>query len=100
MSDSRDRLNPIRFWNRAALLALILAVPVAGLVALWTNGTALAPGLPIAVFAVCSTIVVVGYLRIRTFRCPRCGHYFTIQHRFGMNSRGRKCAHCGLDAYA
>jgi len=100
MSDFRHQLNPIRFWNRVALLALILVVPVVGVVALVTNGTPFAPGAPIAAFAACSMIVIVGYFRIRAFRCPRCGHYFTIQHRFGTNSRGRKCVHCGLDAYA
>ena len=100
MSDFRDQLEPLRFWNRVAMLAFVGALPVAGGLAFGTSGTVFAPVLPIAAFGVCFAVGAFGYVRIRMFRCPRCRNYFAIKHRLDTNSRGRKCVHCGLDAYA
>jgi predicted RNA-binding Zn-ribbon protein involved in translation (DUF1610 family) len=99
MSDFRDQLEPLRFWNRAAMLAFVGALPLAGALGFLTSGTVFAAVLSLAVLGVCLVIGVFGYIRIRVFRCPRCGNSFTIRHRLDTNSRGRKCVHCGLDAY-
>ena len=82
------------------MLAFVGALPVAGGLAFGTSGTVFAPVLPIAAFGVCFAVGAFGYVRIRMFRCPRCRNYFAIKHRLDTNSRGRKCVHCGLDAYA
>jgi hypothetical protein len=49
-------------------------------------------------FFVSTLVVVIAYIRIRHFRCPRCKNYFSIKHSFA--TIGRKCVHCGLSAYA
>ena len=55
---------------------------------------------PIVVFvAVWVALIAIAYYRIRTFRCPKCGKFFTGKHVWAPNSRGRKCVHCGLKLY-
>jgi hypothetical protein len=99
MSDFRDQLEPLRFWNRTAVVAFVGALPLAGALGFSMSGTVFAPVLSLAAFGACLAIGVFGYIRIRMFRCPRCGNSFTVRHRLDTNSRGRKCVHCGLDAY-
>ncbi len=41
MSDFQSQLEPLRFWNRAAILAFMGALPVAGGLAFATSGSAL-----------------------------------------------------------
>jgi len=82
------------------MLGLVGALPVTIVVALGTRATVLDSAAPIAGFGICSGIWLFGYIRIRTFRCPRCRNYFTVRNWFDTNSPGRKCVHCGLDAYA
>jgi hypothetical protein len=90
---------PFRRWNHIAMTALVLAVPMAYLAGLLAEGSSLFPALPIASGVACVVVVLVSYVRIRLFRCPRCGDRFTVRHPFGANGFGRKCVHCGLSAW-
>src|ERR1017187_7515124 len=100
MKDYSIQLGALRFWNRVAILALVLFLPIAYLAGLATEGTFLAEILPISVGLFCFGAFVFSYVQIRRFRCPACGNYFTVKHSFATNSNGRACVHCGLSAYA
>ena len=100
MSDYTNQLARFRFWNRTAITGFLSALPAAYLVGLITRGTVLVTYLPATVFALCFLLVVVGYVRIRLFHCPRCSNRFTVKHAFATNSTGRNCVHCGLSAYS
>lgn len=99
MSDYSKQLKRLRFWTRTATFALIFTLPATFVVGFITHGTTLDRVLPFTTFVVFVLALVVAYIRIRTFPCPRCGHYFTVKHPLGANIRGRKCEHCGLEAY-
>jgi hypothetical protein len=81
------------------MFALVLAVPLAYVTALLSDGSSLSPLLPIGSAVACVAVVIVSYVRIRMFRCPRCGDRFTVRHVLGPNGFGRKCVHCGLPAW-
>ena len=80
MSDYSNQLERLRFWNRTAIIAFVCALPATFLVGLITNGTALVRILPFGTFGLFAVAIVLAYVRIRTFRCPRCGNYFTVKH--------------------
>lgn len=48
----------------------------------------------VAIFWAC--LWVIFFLRICTFRCPRCGEYFIGEWWYGNFSMRRRCFHCGL----
>jgi hypothetical protein len=100
MKNPDAALRNFRQLNRIAIAAFILAPPVGLLGALIARGTPMTPWIPLTGFGTCLVIFLVAYFRIRTFRCPRCGKQFTAAHPLAPNSRGRRCVHCGLEAYA
>src|SRR5438105_1703710 len=93
-------LRYFRQLNRIAIAAFILALPVTFLGALIARGTPMTPWLPLTAFATCAVIFLFACFRIRTFHCPRCGKQFTAAQPLAPNSRGWRCVHCGLEAYA
>jgi hypothetical protein len=100
MNDYSLQLARLRFWNRAAIAALLLSLPATFLVGVLINGTPLVRIVAPGTFAAFALVLAVAYVRIRTFPCPRCGKYFTVKHVLGTNSLGRRCVHCGLEAYS
>jgi len=100
MIEYSNQLDRLRFWNRTAIVAFVCALPATFLVGLITSGTVLVRVLPFVTFGLFAVAIVLAYVQIRTFRCPRCSNYFTVKHALGANSRGRNCVHCGLPAYA
>jgi predicted RNA-binding Zn-ribbon protein involved in translation (DUF1610 family) len=99
MTDYQHELEQLRYWNRASIIGFIAILPITGITAVLTTGTFLFPVLPFAAFVSCAAFFIAGYIKIRTFHCPQCGNLFTVKHAFAANSRGRKCVHCGLEAY-
>src|SRR5258708_5110696 len=99
MTNYSAELSVLRFWNRVAIGSLVIVIPAVFLVAFFVDGTLLGGVLPLFVFALGVAVFVVAYFRMRTFRCPRCGNYFTVKHALASNTRGRRCVHCGLEAY-
>ena len=94
-------LSRYRSWNRFAICTTICMLPAAILAAPLTEGTKLTPWIPLGVFGLSFIVVLVAYYHVRTFRCLRCNNYFAVTHPiFGTNTRGRKCIHCKLSAYA
>jgi hypothetical protein len=100
MTDYSIQLGVLRHWNRVAIAALLLALPTAYLVALATEGTFWADILPVVAFICFVAAFGLAYIRIRQFRCPRCGKHFNVTHAFAANNNGRACVHCSLPAYA
>ncbi|MHB1992737.1 hypothetical protein [Metallibacterium scheffleri] len=99
MNDYSRQILRLRFWTRTATFALIFTLPATFLAGFITYGTTLEHVVPSSIFIVLGGALVVAYIRIRTFPCPRCGHHFGVKHPLGANIRGRKCAYCGLEAY-
>jgi hypothetical protein len=94
------QLGRLRFWNRVGIGAVISIMPATILAGVCTRGTVIAIALPSITSISLFVILAVSYVRIRLFRCPRCGDRFTVKRTFSTNTRGRVCVHCGLDAYA
>ncbi len=102
MSDYANQLKRFRFWNRAAIRAFLCVPAIFVICSVIASATALPTD--IAIGAMCALFLVfifiaVAYIQIRAFRCPRCGRRFAVA-AFGVNTRGRQCAHCGLEAYS
>jgi len=96
VKDYSELLKPLRFWNRVGILSVLLALPISGIMGMVVPRR-FSFFLTFAAFAVSIALFVYSYFRIRTFRCPMCTEYFTVMSAFSLNTRGRKCVHCGLE---
>src|SRR5258708_12878059 len=92
-------LRVLRFWNGVAIGSLVIVIPAVFLVAFFVDGTLLGGVLPLFVFALGVAVFVVAYFRMRTFRCPKCGNYFTVKHALAPNTRVRLSVHCTLQSH-
>jgi hypothetical protein len=99
MEDYSIQLGVLRYWNRVAIFAFLLALTIAYLVALVTEDAFFDGILPMVVAISSFALFCFAYLRIRQFLCPRCIGNFTIKHAFARNTNRRSCVHCGLPAY-
>ena len=100
MSDYLQQLNLLRFWNRLGIFLLVAFLPIGALIlALGHYFRILGLSLIVVFFAPWVVLMATAYYRIRIFRCPKCGKFFTVKHVLAPNSRGRKCVHCGLKLY-
>jgi len=48
----------------------------------------------------CTVWVLVLWIRLSQWRCPRCGKWFTAKWWYNKGFFARKCVHCGLPKYA
>jgi hypothetical protein len=99
----------IREWRNLRLWELVLMVtfPVAALAAV---AAVLLPGwsyqydAALVVLAVVGGIVVIAFVRVVGFRCPRCGKLYSVRvgpGRFpGRRVSSRNCLHCWLPKWA
>ncbi|MES2015035.1 MAG: hypothetical protein V4484_00960 [Pseudomonadota bacterium] len=92
-------LARLRFWNRLGMLALLAGLPTMITLTLCARFIPLAPVLVGLVFFATIVTILTAHIKIWKFRCPDCGQPFNYKHARGPQHRGRKCAHCGLDAY-
>lgn len=99
MDNYFNQLKPLRFWNRAGIIAFFCMLPITIIVSFVTKNTSLFPYISFLTFGGLNLFIFLCYYRIRKFHCPKCDNYFAI-NSLGANSIGRACTHCGLNAYA
>ncbi len=86
-----------RKLNRRGIISVIAVFPTMLLTGYF--GNMLSVFLYVGVVALIAEVIsyVVTVIQIRAFPCPRCEKPFTVLFKFGPNTRGRKCVHCGLE---
>jgi hypothetical protein len=99
VNQHHDQWRQFKFWNRLGIGAVLTIVPLFFVVAVVGNRfPSLLPGL-IAVVCIWVAAYFGAYIRLRSFKCPRCSRPYLVRSTFGTNSLGRKCVHCGLRLY-
>jgi hypothetical protein len=48
----------------------------------------------------CTVSLLITWIRLSQWRCPRCGKWFTAKWWYNKGFFARKCVHCGLPKYA
>ena len=85
-----------RFWG-----LFLLYLPVVGGLT-WLAGLVFAGFIAFGMgLAICWMIVLAYYgFQLNTFRCPRCGEWFSAKWWYNKSFLAMSCVHCGLKKFS